>query len=346
MEATAHSEPPRSPLGHVVGLILGLTLIVGLLTIAFAWPSTSMGPNNVPIAVIGPPEAAAQVADQLDDAEPDGFGVVEAADPAAAVEMIERREVYAALAIGPDGVDLYTATAASPMVARVVTGIADQIAAGMGETAGQPGSVTVDTEDVVALPAEDPNGAGLASSALPMAAGGLIIAALIAVSVRGSGRQAVAAVLAPLAAAAAIAAILRYWLGSVEGDFWTVAGAIALSLLAASWAVLGLTRLLGRPGTIIGAVAIMLVGNPLSGLTSAPELLPAPWGEVGQYLTPGAGATLLRSVSFFDGHGAGTAVVVLCSWLAVGVLMFVIGAVGARVKRVSAVEPEPVAVGA
>lgn len=343
METTAPSTPTRTPAGRVVGLVLGLTLIVGVLTIAFAWPSSNTGPEDLPIAVVGPPEAAEQVAARLDEAQPGGFDVIAAADAEEALAMIEEREVYAALAVGPDGVDLYTAGAASPAVARMVGGIAEQIAAGMGEAAGQPGSVQVSVEDVVPLPEEDPNGAGLAASALPMAAGGLIIAALIGSAVRGSGRQAAAAVLAPLAVGAAIAAILRYWLGSVEGDYWTVGGAVALALLASTWAVLGLTKLLGRAGTVIGAALILLVGNPLSGLTSAPELLPAPWGEVGRYLTPGAGGTLLRSVSFFDGHGAQVAVVVLASWLAGGIILFIVGAVRARVRAVETTSPEPVA---
>ncbi len=235
METTAPSEPTRTPAGRLAGLVLGLTLIVSVLTVAFAWPSSNTGPEGVPIAVIGPPEAAAQVADRLDAAEPGGFDVVAAADPGEAVEMIEHREVYAALALAPDGVRLYTASAASPAVARLVGGIAEQTAAAAGEAAGQPGSVPVTVEDVVPMPEEDPNGAGLAASALPMAAGGIIIAALIATAVRGSGRQAAAAVLAPLAVGAAIAGIL-FWLGSVEGGYWAVAGAIALALLAAGFA--------------------------------------------------------------------------------------------------------------
>lgn len=343
METTGTPTPNRTSAGRVVGLSLGLALIVSVITIAFAWPSSNTGPEDVPIAVIGPPEAAEQVAERLDTAQPGGFDVAEAADPGEAVEMIEQREVYAALAIAPEGIDLYTASAASPTVARLVTGIAEQIAAGMGEEAGQPGTVQVAVEDVVPMPEDDPNGAGLAASALPMAAGGLIIAALIGAAVRGPGRQTAAAVLAPLAVGAAVAAILRYWLGSVDGDYWIIAGAITLTLLAAAWVVLGLNKLLGRAGTVIGAVLIMLVGNPLSGLTSAPELLPAPLGEIGQYLTPGAGATLLRSVSFFDGHGATAAIAVLAAWLVAGVVLFAVGAARSRVGEVAAAEPAPVA---
>ncbi|MFC3491021.1 hypothetical protein [Glycomyces rhizosphaerae] len=338
MEAT----PKHTPIGRVIALSAGLALIVGVLTLAFAWPSAGMGPNEIPIAVIGPDEAADQVQSQLDEAEPDGFDVTSVADPAEAETLIKEREVYAALAITPESVDLYTASAASPTVTRLVTGIADQVAAQMGQAAGQPGSIQVAVHDLVPLPADDPNGAGLAASAFPMAMGGIVIAALIAFNVRGSGRQAATAILAPLAVGAGVAAILMYVLEAIDGDYVAIAGALALTMAATAWGILGLAKLLGRPGFVLGAVIVMLVGNPLSGMTGAPELLPAPWGAYGQFLSPGAGGTLLRSTAYFDGHGAETAVWALAGWVVVGVVLFTIGAVRAKVKGVNADEPQEI----
>lgn len=342
MEAT----PKPTPVGRVIGVSVGLALIVGVITLAFAWPSSDMGPNEIPIAVIGPDEAADQVQSQLDAAEPDGFDVTAVADPAEAVTLIEEREVYAAFAITPESVDLYTASAASPTVARLIGGIAEQIAAQLGQAGGQPGSVQVNTEDVVPLPADDPNGAGLAATAFPMALGGIVIAVLISFTVRGSGRQAAAAVLAPLAVGAGVAAILMYVLESIDGDYAAISGALALTMGATAWGILGLAKLLGRPGFGLGAAIVMLVGNPLSGMASAPELLPAPWGAFGQLLSPGAGGTLVRSTAYFDGNGGEAAIVTLAVWIVAGVLLFTIGAVRAEVKGVNAEEREAVPVAA
>lgn len=342
MEAT----PKPTPVGRVIGVSVGLALIVGVITLAFAWPSSDMGPNEIPIAVIGPDEAADQVQSQLDAAEPDGFDVTAVADPAEAVTLIEEREVYAAFAITPESVDLYTASAASPTVARLIGGIAEQIAAQLGQAGGQPGSVQVNTEDVVPLPADDPNGAGLAATAFPMALGGIVIAVLISFTVRGSGRQAAAAVLAPLAVGAGVAAILMYVLESIDGDYAAISGALALTMGATAWGILGLAKLLGRPGFGLGAAIVMLVGNPLSGMASAPELLPAPWGAFGQLLSPGAGGTLVRSTAYFDGNGGEAAIVTLAVWIVAGVLLFTIGAVRAKVKGVNAEEREAVPVAA
>ena len=74
-------------------------------------------------------------------------------------------------------------------------------------------------------------------------------------------------------------------------------------------------------GLGLGAATMLLLGNPLSGLTSAPELLPSGWGTLGQLLPPGATGTALRSVAFFDGAGSGTALLVLTAWLGVDLVL-------------------------
>jgi hypothetical protein len=79
---------------------------------------------------------------------------------------------------------------------------------------------------------------------------------------------------------------------------------------------------------------MMLLGNPLSGLTSAPEMLPSGWGSLGQLLPPGAAGTALRSVSFFDGAGAGRPFLVLSAWIAFGLLLCAFGATRTRSRRV------------
>ena len=73
---------------------------------------------------------------------------------------------------------------------------------------------------------------------------------------------------------------------------------------------------------------MILIGNPFSGVASAPEMLPKPVGGIGQLMPPGAGGNLLRSTGFFDGAGAGGHVLVLAAWAVAGVALVV--AVGLR----------------
>ena len=124
-----------------------------------------------------------------------------------------------------------------------------------------------------------------------------------------------------------IAALLRYVFGSTDANIWGVAGGLTLGALASGLFMLGLGSVLGRVGLGIGALLALLLGNPLSGLASAPELLPSGWGALGQWLPQGASGTLLRSTAFFGGAGSAMAITVLTCWAAVGVLLIVIAAV-------------------
>ncbi|HCA87554.1 MAG TPA: hypothetical protein DEQ61_20045, partial [Streptomyces sp.] len=111
-------------------------------------------------------------------------------------------------------------------------------------------------------------------------------------------------------------------------------------------AVAGSAALLGRAGLGLGALLVVLLGNPLSGVTSAPQLLPEPAGAIGQLLPPGAGGALLRSVSFFDGSGAGMPALVLAVWTVLGLAAVLLGSLRtARTAGETRAERRPVPVG-
>jgi hypothetical protein len=92
---------------------------------------------------------------------------------------------------------------------------------------------------------------------------------------------------------------------------------------------------------------LFFVGNPISGLTSAPELLPEPWGDIGRLLPPGAGASLLRSVSFFDGAGSTGPLWTLVARAVAGLALIALAGRRARTARPAeavgapAAEPAP-----
>ena len=241
------------------------------------------------------------------------------ADEAALRTAIRDREVYGGISFGPDGRTLLIATGGSPAVAQLLT----QVGNGIAQQAGVP----LRTEDLAPPTADDPRGAGLAASALPITLAGLLpaIALVLALKREVWTRLAAVVVFAPVAGWT-IAALLRYVFGSIDQNFWGVAGGLTLGILAAGLLMLGVGSLFGRVGLAVGALLALLLGNPLSGLNSAPELLPRGWGELGQLLPQGANATLLRSTAFFSGAGATTAVVVLTCWAVVGAVLVVVAA--------------------
>jgi hypothetical protein len=212
-------------------------------------------------------------------------------------------------------------------VAQILTGLSTRLAA---ENPGVPVKVT----DVVPLPKDDPRGAGLAAGALPLVLGGIIAAAVLSGRIKGNGRRVAGALAFAVTGSLALGAVLQFWLGSFEGNYFANASVIGLSIGAISLTLLGLEGLFGFVGLGAGGATMMLLGNPLSGLASAPEMLPTGWGSLGQFLPPGAAGTALRSVSFFDGAGSGRSFLVLGCWLVLGLVLCGLAAMRSRGRSV------------
>lgn len=298
----------------VLGLVLGLTTLLVVMLTAFAWPATNSAPRDLPIAIAAPAPVAAQLQQQLSATAGEGaFEVTVVADRPAAVAAIENRDVFGAVVLGQGGGEMLVASGGSPAVAQLLT----QLAAHVPQQAGGPLPVT----DLVPLPAGDPRGAGLPSAALPLALGGIAGGALIALQVSGRRQKVFAALGLAALGGLALTGVLQGWLGALTGSYWANAGVLGLGIAAVALVVIGMHALLGQPGLGIAAAVTMLLGNPLSGLASAPELLPAGWSTLGQWLPPGATGSALRSTAFFDGAGAGHGLLVLGCWFVVGALL-------------------------
>lgn len=292
------------------GIVIGLTVLVAVICLAFGWPAARSKPHDLPLGVTGP-LTAADLQAQLDRTSPGGFAVTSYPDPEALRSAILRRDVYGGLTTGPHGITLLTASGASPVVAQLLS----QIGAGVADRSG----AALRTEDLAPLPTRDLHGNGLAGTALPVTLAGLLPAlALLPVFPRQPWLRFAATVVFSVSAGLTVAALLRYAFGSVDRNLTGVAAGLTLGVLAMSLPLLGLGALFGRIGLGIGVGLAVLVGNPLSGLMSAPELLPRGWGTVGQLLPQGANGTLLRSTAYFSGAGATAAIVVLTGWALAG----------------------------
>ncbi|MFG1950467.1 hypothetical protein [Micromonospora sp. NPDC048830] len=321
--ATDASPSPWSAVARAVAL---LTVAVSVLLTAFAWPSVRSSVHDVPIAVAGPAPALRQISAALDERLPDAFEITEVADTAAAEQLIRDREAYGAIDVSSGAPQVILATASSPAVAQTLNSIATALNQAQSQGASTPSAV----RDLVPLPADDPRGAGLAAGALPLVMGGLLAALLLARLVLGTTRRVIGALAFAVTGGLAVAAILQFWFGSLTGSYWANTGAVALTVAATSLTILGLESLLGYAGLGLGAATMMLIGNPLSGTATAPEMLPGWSGTLGQLLPPGAGGRLLRSTAFFDGHGATHSVIVLATWLTLGVLLCLAGSLRPR----------------
>lgn len=305
--SSSHRKPPFA-------LLLLVPVAVAIVLTLFAWPNARLEPRDMPIGVAGPPGAAGAIEQRL-TAQAGAFDVRRYADESAARAAIEDREVYGAFVVTPGGPKVLTASAASPAVAQLLNHAAAELPAR---------AAPVEVVDVVA----SPRGAALASSVLPLVLAGLltgVVASLLAAGALGrAGLVLVGSLLAGLTATA----IVQSWLEVVEGEWLTNAAVLSLTVLAIASVTAGLYAVLGERGVGLAALTMVLIGNPFSGVASAPELLPDPVGGIGQLLPPGAGGNLLRSTGFFDGAAAGGHVVVLSTWVLAGLALLLVA--GAR----------------
>lgn len=326
--STAPGTTPRTGSGASARKALLIALAAALLQLvmitAFAWPSAKVAPREVPVVVAGP--GADAIAARLDHERPGMFDLKIRPDEASARRALTDRDAYGAIVATPAGPRVLVASAASPMIAQQLGQMASALPA-PGRAADAPGRAAgPPVQDVVPAASEDPHGTGFGAMVLPLIMSALAGAALLTFLVRPVAWRFAGVLLFATAGGAATGWLARYGLHLLRGSYVEIAGATGLAVLACSATVAGLAAVLGRPGLGLGALTLLLVGNPLSAATSAPEMLPRPWGEIGQYLPPGAAATLVRSTAFFDGARITTPLAVLLAWALGGLLLLGIGA--------------------
>jgi hypothetical protein len=308
--------------------LLIVPLAVALILTLFAWPQAKLEPRGVPIGVVGGEEEATALEEQL-AAEGD-FDVEAYPDETSAREAIEDRDIYGAFVPSVEGSTVLVASAGSPLVAQALTGVAEAGAASGAAASESPAQVV----DVVPADPDDPRGSAFNASVLPLLIGGIITGVLVAFTITPPGRRQIGAlVLASALAGLAAVVIAQAWLGILGGGWLANAAVLGLMVLAIASVVTGLVAVMGPPGIGVAAVLMVLLGNPWSGLGTAPELLPRPIGDMGQLFPPAAGGQALRDTAFFDGAALGGHLAVLFVWIAIGLALVLIG--GRRASHAS-----------
>ena len=307
------AHPPWRQL-TIIAVLLPLMIVLAVL--AFAWPAARIAPRHLPVGIVGTGRASEQVLTGLDRSDPGGFDVHRYADEASARAAIQHRDIYGAFAVSRGGITVLEASAASPSVAQL-----------LGTVGQHLGSSRSAVSDVVPLSAGDPRGLVLPSVLLPMTICGVIMASVIGLVLgfRPAWRQIMALIVVSAAAGLGAYLIAQGFLGALPHEAVATWAALSLTVLAIGATTAGLIALIGAAGLGLGILLMIFIGNPFSGATSAPELLPAPVGTIGQWLPPGAGANLLRSTAYFGGHGAAEHLTVLLVWIVLGLAAIIAG---------------------
>lgn len=329
-----HASPSRRRTILTWGaLVILVPLFVALAVTTFTWPNARIEPRDLPIGVVGQSQATAPVTEQLAN-EPGAFEVHLYRSEEAAKDAIEERTIYGAIVVNQGSAPtVLTASAASPMVSSLLS---------QAVTSNLPPEqrAQVQVVDVAPTAEGDPRGSLLGASVFPLMLAGLITGVL-AFFLSRSLRNRLLGILASSAVSGVTVVILvQGWLEALDGNWVANASVFALTTFAIATAAAGLSAVIGRAGVGVASLLFMLVGNPASGMTSAPELLPQWFAAIGQLLPLGAGGQLIRNVAYFDGNAIGGPLAVLIVWAAIGMLMIAVPTMKQLMQR--AKSPAPV----
>lgn len=297
-------------------LPLGLAALITLLATAFAWPTSNVEPRDVPIALTGSTSFVVTTTRALDARAPGAFDITVAPTEAAGRAMLDDNQVDGLFEQTDGGPELVLGGAGRPAVAQLLTSVAGEM---------QPRSGPSLVTDEVPPPSDDPHSAVFAAAALPTVLGAIAAGAILASSGRSRHDRLLSAATVAVLSGVGLTFVLDNWLGALGGEWWEVAGCYALGVGAIVTAINGVTHHFGRTGLVVAAATVMLLGNPLSGATSAPELLPTGWSALGQVLPPGALTNAMRGIAYYDDNGASSSVLILGAWVVVGSLLLLAG---------------------
>jgi hypothetical protein len=353
---------PHTKWSRAIIIAVGAAALVTLVLVAFIWPGLTSTVRNVPLAVVGTSSQVTSVTKQLDDTLSGGFVVTKVSSRAQAVRDIEARTELGAIVLGDstlgESPEVLVASAAGTPVSQLLTqlaaglqaqantaaqaAVAQAVAAGHAPAGTTAPVITVTVTDVVPLVSADSRGVGLTAASFPLVLGGMLGGIMISLLVTGVWRRLISVIVYAVIAGAAVVAVMQGWFGVLQGDALLNGAAISLGMAATAAFIVGANALIGIAGIPLGSVVTMLIGNPLSSATAPIAFMPQPWGEVGQYLVPGASATLIRDLSYFPSADALQPWLVLGAWTVLGVIAMVAGHFrNQEVVHVPALEEQP-----
>ncbi len=296
-----------------------LFVLAGMLALVFVFVGSNVAanhaprPHDLPLGIVGPPQAVAASTRQLDRRATGAFAILAYGSPAAARTGILHRSIYGALEPGPPPV-LLVADAASSFVAALL----QQTFQAAAHAQGQRLTVI----DLAPLPPSDSTGATAFSATLSLIIVGILGTSMIYLVTKNRtlGVRLTALVILAAGAGVLTALVTNVIVGAFSSHFLAVWGVATLFVLAMVMPIAAFQVLLGLPGTAVGLLVFVVVGDPAAGGSTAPQLLPNPWRAISQGLPPGAATTAMRDVVYFEGFGATRALLTLGTYAVVGAI--------------------------
>jgi hypothetical protein len=284
-------------------------LVGWIITLSYGYADHDPRPHGLRISVSASASVHSLVALGLGRAAPGGFDVVKVTGARAAIASVRSEAADGALLVPTRGpVEIVTAGASGVMQQSVITAALTAVSARMHRS--------VQSTDVAPLRTGDH--AGLSSFAFLL---GLLIPSvlgsvglfLFGIRFRLWWRVAAAALFALLAACDGTLVMDTIFHG-LTGAGAALVGIGLLGALSFVLFVAACQAVIGLPGTGLAALALMFVGNAISGGSVSIRFLPDGFRQIAPWLPNAAIVRGVRSVAYFSGAGLGHALLVLTLW--------------------------------
>lgn len=314
----------RSAVRTTVLALAGLTVFVLAMVASYSGAFANPMLHHMTVAVSGP----AQLVDGL--REQNSLSVNAVGDAAAARAQVFDRAADTAFAVTPDHqMTIYVAGGGGHSVAAA----AETVGRATAEKAG----LTPVVEDVAPTTAGDPSGTVEFYAVIFLSIGASLGAALLG-RLMGSVRTPATLALRTMSLAAfsavlagAVTAYVDPVLGALTGHPGQVFAVLWLYAMAVGGAVTGVAAAFGTAASVVLGLFLVVVGNAAAAGPVGRPLLSSFYATFSGIVPQGSGVSLLRSISYFDGHGASTPLVTLAIWAAAGCVLAVV-ATAARVN--------------
>ena len=296
--------------------LLVLLALLGLIGTAIRDPR----PHDVPVGLVGPPQALQPMTDALGQKLPGAFKFTTYDSEDAARAALDRRDVDGVVVVGgPTSSSIIVAGAAGDTSATLIESVFGAALSAQGPQ--------VPVEVVHPFAPGDAHGLILFFLVLATLVSTLVVQAALLARARSAPAAAwlgVNSVWAVLAGAAGVAAAT--W---VAGGYDTAAlvpmGAlVALTAIAAGAFVAGFTRLLGPAGLGLSALVMILLDLISSGGPAGSTILPDVYRWMSPWMPAGELDSAMRGTLYFGGEGVAFPVLVISAWLVVGLVLVII----------------------
>lgn len=271
-------------------------------------------PHRVPVAVVGPPPAVAQLRARINQQQPAAISLKVYPDETAARAALLNRDVDGALVLTTPG------GSARLLVASAAGQGSGDLLSKAFTAAAASSHQRLEVRDEAPLPSHDRLGLTLFFLTISILIPSVIIGAVSSIAARSASRRAQAVL---LTAGAVLLAVINVWIGdgltgAIPGHSWVIMGVVILFSLAISSTTAALARF-HPSGVALALLIFLFIGVPSTGGPAAlARFLPSFFRAFTGLLPPGVAVRALNRIQYFNSHNIASSVWTLLGWVALG----------------------------